>query len=98
LLWETKLHFQVNIRQNWSSVYLSLYVALVANGQTEVSGSNDSRHCSYLMGSLISACIQFWFISLITVYFSFATFLKDLLPIFMLWFCPPFIEETGTYA
>ena len=39
---------------------------------------------------LISTWMLFWFVNVFTKYFNFATLSENLLPIFMLWFCPSF--------
>jgi hypothetical protein len=46
---------------------------------------------------LIFLCMQFGFVIVVPKYFSFATISKDLLAVFMLWFCPAFGNRIWTY-
>jgi hypothetical protein len=49
--------------------------------------SNGSRHSPDFHTPLISSCVLFWFVSVVSKYMSFPTLSKNLWPTFMFWFC-----------
>jgi len=75
-----------NSRQN--------FMFYLVNRTIENSGPNISRYSLYLFNVLLtSLCKEFWFVNVILKYLNFATFSKDLLPIFIVWLYPVFCWE-----
>jgi hypothetical protein len=52
------------------------------------SGQNGSKHYPKFSSLLIFSWIRFWFVTVVHKHLNCAMFSKDLMTIFMSWFCP----------
>ena len=75
-----------NNRQNYSSVYLNLYIFGQQTGRQKFL--HQMIASPYFNLLLISSWIEFWFVSVAPKHLNCSTLMQELLSIFLLWLCP----------